>query len=678
MLLAILLLSLAAEGGQQRIGGRLYGRQRAAQRGTPVDSVFFEFAPSNFAGLQLSPPNICDTLTGAEKSAGEYWCINGATPAADSTVTMTRQATAFEEVTVKQCTGGPNCYDMVGLRATQPQSGGGGPFFKSAVLSDRNTTTVSPFTACAWTRHSAFENMFIGLGDENSQNTARYRLGSAGVRTQYADMSNATCGTAISRLSSWGPTTPWTTDAMGIEDGLPILVCIRYDGTNVVHRSTYWPSTGSAVAAHCAGGTNARYLYGGLSTVSSDGTLLTQDAYLFGGFHVSTALSDSRILEISSAMFGNTVRSKGGIAVTNPRSTQEWCESADGQHLTGLPPGYSCMTGGGLYKRRESTNYWKISHYLGAGNGFGYTGTTATNNARVSPDGTKNASTLAFSAGTAYLSRTYANGTCPAGASVLSYYVKGTTSDGTIRAGVLQAGSGVLDACSAPCSYTTSNATRCKFPVTNSRADNEFWIGQFTGAGANCSTATTNTANTVVVWGIQCEADVGGGLATPLIPTAGDVRLHGADKPYFAVPTTNTAPLSMRAKWTAPPVSINLGDTAGISGYPPYLVALEFAGAVRNYLRFLWYTAEYSDGSSAPLNLALELTADTGDIKFRGQTDGAFNSGATLGLDSIGPYLGGGSARTFDTVNIGWSSVNLNFDGVIKEVCVDTKETGCQ
>lgn len=673
---ALLFLAVLSQVSGWGVGGNPAGPNGKGRAGGIANRpLFAAFRPTG-KGMPATAPNICDTLTPAEKT-GEYWCINGATPDSASTVTMTRQGTAFEEVTVKQCSGAPNCFDMVGLRATSTQGGGSGPFFRSDVLSGRDGTTTAPFTACAWTRHSAFENMFIGLGNDDGTASIRYRMGSIGVRTQYFDISNTTCGSSPARVSTWGSTTPWTTDSMGVQDGAPILVCARYDGTTAVHRNTYASPSGSAIGAHCAGGNNARFLYGGFTAPQIDGTFLTGDAYLFGGFHVSTALSDARIAEISAAMFSNTIRSEGGTAMSNARTLEMFCPSEDGNSLTILPAGMTCATSGGIYKRRASTNYWTTSYYL-SGNGHGIVSATSTNNAGMSPTGVKDATRINFNGVGSYIWRPYYSGTCPSGPSVLSFYVKGVSSSGSIRASVSQLGSGALDACTLPCSYTSSGWTRCKFAVNNTRTDNVFQIGQFySGSGTNCSTHTTESATSIYMWGIQCEADIGGGLATPLIQNSGANRTHQADKPKFDVGAAATSPIAVRAKWVSPPVPVSLGDMANNTGFATYLLSLSNSGTVRNFLRFLGYTAEYSDGSSGGAIAASDLTTQEGTIMFRGSTTAGQYSAMTMGAESS-DVQGSGTTQTWNTVEVGWSSTSLNFDGVIKDICVGKKPTDCQ
>jgi hypothetical protein len=188
----------------------------------------------------------------------------------------------------------------------------------------------------------------------------------------------------------------------------------------------------------------------------------------------------------------------------------------------------------------------------------------------------------------------------------------------------------------------------------------------------------TNVTNNVLIWGIQCEPDFGGGLATAYIPTpfSNTYKTHTADKPFFSVPEAYTSPIAMSAKWIAPPVSISLGDIAGNTNSPPYLLALEKDGVPRNSLAFKWQTAEYSNGATVPLVLATELTAQTGEIKFRGANSDAGTSIVTLGTDTVGPILGGGTNQTYNAVNIGWSTTNLNFEGVIAEVCIKA-DAGC-
>lgn len=662
---AIFLVAAISNGSNsyQRLHDRTQGRERAAQRGRGGGNAFFEFAPASGAGLQSTSPDLCQLLTAGEKAAGEYWCINGDTPAGDSSVSMVRTAAPVVTRPTKQCTGGRNCYDMTGLRSAVTQGSGGGAFFRSDTVS-RATTTASAFTACAWVSSTVHDGYFIGLREDSDSGASRYDLAVRTNRTFYARMSTGVCGGSITDLG----TTSFDVD------GQTALACVRYDGaTGTLWTDTAAPS-GPAIGAQCAGGAASRYLYGGITTVTTDGTYLTRRGQLYAGFHVSAFLDDSRLSSIAASMRANAIRSSTGLAISNARSTPMFCESLDGQQGTWLKAGESCISGGKLYKSRESTNSLGVSSWLGPGSNWNLTSVTLTDDVDIAPDGTLDADLLTFANGTnSYISRTYANWTCPVGASVLSFYVK--NQDGTAGAIRGAAGSGAAYNC-AECTWSAGGYARCQMSLANTSSD-EIRIG-YDNATPGCGAHAAYTNKPVLVWGLQCEQDLGGGHATPYIATRWGPQTRTADKPTFTVPSTPTAPLALRGKWKSPPVAIALGDVAGVTNFPPYLVALGSGSNVRNFLRFLWYTAEYQDGSSSPLTLALELTNVWGDLQLRGQTTSDFYSTASLESDVIGPYLGAGTAQTFDTVNIGWSGANLNFDGLIGEVCIDTKADGCQ
>lgn len=675
---ALLLAVLSSALLRPRTNDRTLGRYRASQRISAKANNEFEFAPASKRGLSIPGPNLCDQLTPAEKT-GEYWCINGSAVDPANTVAMVKQATAFEEINVKQCSGALNCYDVLGLRSTQPQSLGGGPFFKSAILSGKNTTVSTPYTACAWVRQAVSGGMYMSLGDEAEAGSRRYMLGLIAPATATDFTSSAVagaCGSGIVQTGSF-ETLP-TVDPNILDEGSLILLCHRYDGINASLRHSFGDTAGISIGAHCAGGANARHLYGGLATVSVDGEFLTDNTTLYGGFYVSTALSSERIQEITSAMMANSIQSENGIYMTNARSTQMSCLSENGQQMTMLSPGQSCMTSGGVYKRREGRNYWADGARIGVGYGYSFVNAVRTSNTHLSPDLIKEAETVFFDAGAdSRITKTTTTDTCPSGAAVLSYFVKGITMDGGIRAGYDDNVASFPTTCTDACSYNTTQWTRCKHSLPNVPATNKVSIGQFS-SGAGCpATGVTNVANNVLIWGIQCEPDFGGGLATAYIPAPRNTsyKTHTADKPTFTVAESYTSPISMSAKWIAPPVSISLGDITGNTGSPPYLLALDKDGAARNSLAYKWQTGEYSSGTTSPIVLALELTAETGEIKFKGTNTDAGTSTVSLGADTVGPFLGGGSTQTYNHVNLGWSGTNLNFEGVITEVCI--KADGC-
>lgn len=670
----ILAFVVLSQVGGYGLGGNPTGPLGRGRAGAVANQPLFAAFRSSGKGMPSTTPSICSELTDSEMDAGASWCISGVTQDSRSSVTMNRQDAGYVVTTVKQCSGAPDCYSVVGVYANSNQSAGGGPLFKSDAVNLSSTTTGS-FTACAWTRHTTNASYSLALREDSDTGAMRYELGQQGSRTHFAKMSTTSCGSSTSTVGTWA-TQPWV-DA-SIPDGVPILQCVRYNGTQASLVTSKMSSISyTGIGAHCAGGSSARYLYGGLSTVSTDGTYLAKNAMLFGGFHVSTYLSDSRISEIATNLHGNAIRSERGTLLTNARSTYMWCESEDGQFGTWLSPSMTCATAGGIYKRRESLNYWKNGTWFSSGSGHGTVSVTVTDNEGFSPDGIKDADSITFTTGTGYLWRPYYSGVCPTGASVLSFYVKGTTASGTIRAAHDQGG-GTITACTSPCAYTTAAWSRCKFPVTTS-STHSILIGQFsTGSGTNCSSPTTSTAGQkVLLWGIQCEADLGGGLATPYMSNSGLNYTYTADKPTFSVGASATAPISMAASWVSPPVAQNLGDIAGNTGYPPYLLSLSSSGSARNSIAFQWYTVEYKDGSSSPMTLSMELSSDEGTIRARGETTAGYASSFSVGSDSI-TGTGSGSSQSWNEVNIGWSGSNLNFDGVIKNVCIDKKVGKCQ
>ena len=203
---------------------------------------------------------------------------------------------------------------------------------------------------------------------------------------------------------------------------------------------------------------------------------------------------------------------------------------------------------------------------------------TVTANQAVAPDGNTTADRLDLVATTgAQFSSRQQSAACPATAQGMSVYLKSVTTGDS------------LDLCDnatcITCTHVPGSWTRCVGSVAIVAA------GAFTIGNMTVSTGTPRNAQSVYVWGLQCEA---GSYATSYIPTTSAAVTRSEEAADFAVSLSPTAGMCVASSMNYPSLSV-----LGTGGSTMSAMATTGAAGAALGATYLWPYSSAVNGAAA-------------------------------------------------------------------------------
>jgi len=386
---------------------------------------------------------------------------------------------------------------------------------------------------------------------------------------------------------------------------------------------------------------------------------------MFGGFQihmpgVTTAQASAKVAAIARRVLADQpkalVRGSPSLAMTYTRTGSRFCSRADNTGAI-LPPNRPCIAQNGLLVEAAATNLALMSQELDNASWSDTLGaTTVTANYAIGPDGTKTAERLVFTASSAQRGQTI---TAADGTYTFSFYVKGTSGDGSISA--------YLEGGGTACAYTASAWTRCTRTTTTTG-------GTFVAAITNDPAAD---ADDVIVWGAQVET---GSVATSYIPTTSAAASRGEDVNEFSIEIA--APFSVAgtavipsASWPAFPSSVGVlvglssptaSGSARIFGWNTFAAV---GGSIGNNTGSEYYLPATYANYRATLGGRSWMSYNP----YTSRMDGSINGTYTISVGttkviarftkmSVGNFPGGGQA----------------FEARVSSVCLDPRPSRCR
>lgn len=433
-------------------------------------------------------------------------------------------------------------------------------------------------------------------------------------------------------------------------------------------------NSGAVYIAECASG------WGGGCPVSTPAT----SVYLWGAMlEPTTAAAPSPYIATNTAPAGFTPTGAKGEALTFTRASTAYCtkgnttSSIANGDLVLMPSGQARVmpggdgTGGlGLLVESSRTNSMLRSQeienaaWTKAATGGGSI-PTVTADFGVAPDGTTTAERVQFSACATVGDSSTVSQVGSVQAGVGTFYIKGNGTSGSVRMVAYSAGGPGVDITSL-CAFNSSTWTRCATNISAAAA-NILVVGCINQTATYGGASNTGTAD-VLLWGGQWEA---GAFATSYIPTTTVAVARAAENGYFDIAGGPTGTASAAATAVAPVANmasagvfhINAatpGDTSGTSSLWAYN-----QGAVG-------FIKCYYGGAGT----GVVATTSTPSRVWCAAVAGSSLNGSYNGS---GMVAGGapGAAAALRYINIG-GVAGFNWDGVIKQFCLDPSSTRCR